>query len=39
MGKRITSQRGHMRKYGKKVENKKQRNVNRKRNNEDRENY
>mgnify|MGYP001376567408 CR=1 FL=1 len=36
MGKRITSQRGHMRKYGKKVENKKQRNVNRKRTNEDR---
>ena len=36
MGKRITSQRGHMRKYGKKVKNKKQRNVNRKRTNEDR---
>ena len=36
MGKRITSQRGHMRKYGKKLENRKQRKQNRERTNETR---
>ena len=36
MGKRITSQRGHMKKYGKKLENRKQRKQNRERANETR---